>query len=303
MTHPYGSGDYAASLAHLGAPFAVPEWGGHVLTRPTPHGARRDAMGPYPLTSLEPDADIAAGLERLRAAGLVSVVLVLDARLRPSLEALDSAFDFARPYKSHHLYDRGLGPLAYDKHHRYELKRALAQVRVAEVALADYRQAWGELYGELAARRGLGDLHTFPPAYHDALARLSGLCMFGAFVGQQLVSAHLFVTQDGYAISHLAASSAEGYAARAAYAVNDIAVAELSDCGLINFGGGAGLVDDPTDGLVRFKRGFCNAVAPSYLCGAVLDPDAYGALSAGHYESGFFPAYRGRRARELSDAH
>jgi len=248
-------------------------------------------------------ACVAAGLEQLKDAGLVSVVLVLDDRLRPSLEALGAVFDFARPFKSHGLYDRGLGPLAYDKHHRYELKRALAEVRVCEIALADHRQAWGDLYGELAARRGLGDLHAFPSAYHDALARLPGLRMFGAFIEQRLVSAHLFVTHEGYAISHLAASSAEGYAARAAYAVNDIAVAELTDCNLINFGGGAGLVDDPADGLVRFKRGFCNAVAPSYLCGAVLDPDAYRALSGGYDQSGFFPAYRGHRARELSDAH
>ncbi len=303
MTHPYGSKVYADSLAHLGAPLAVPEWGGHVLARPTPSGARQDAMGPYPLTVVAPGANVAAGLARLKAADLVSVVLVLDGRLRPPLEALDAAFDFARPFKSHHLYDRGLGPLTYDKHHRYELKRALAEVQVREIALPDHRHAWGDLYGELAARRGLGDLHAFPPAYHEALTRLPGLRMFGAFIEDRLVSAHLFVTQDGYAISHLAASSAEGYAARAAYAVNDIAVAELTDCGLINFGGGAGFVDDPADGLVRFKRGFCNAVAPSYLCGAVLDRDAYRALSAGYDQSGFFPAYRGRRARELSDAH
>jgi hypothetical protein len=146
-------------------------------------------------------------------------------------------------------------------------------------------------------------MHAFPPAYHDALARLPGLRAFGAFIEGRLVSAHLFVTHDGYAISHLAASSAEGYAARAAYAVNHTAVTELADCQLINFGGGAGFADDPASGLVRFKRGFCNTVAPSYLCGAVLERPAYLALSAGHDESGFFPAYRGLRERELSDAH
>ena len=57
MTHPYASAAYAASLAHSGAPFAVPEWRGHVLSRPTPCGTRRDAMGPYPITVLPPDAD------------------------------------------------------------------------------------------------------------------------------------------------------------------------------------------------------------------------------------------------------
>jgi hypothetical protein len=35
----------------------------------------------------------------------------------------------------------------------------------------------------------------------------------------------------------------------------------------------------------------------------MLERPAYLALSAGYDESGFFPAYRGRRERELSDAH
>jgi hypothetical protein len=303
MTHPYAALAYAESLGHIGAPLALPEWDAHVLLRPTPHGSRRDATGPYPLTVIAEQADIAGGLERLRAAGLVSVILVLDDRLRPPIEALAAAVDSVRPFKQHYLYDRSLGGVAYGKHHRYELKRALASVSVREIALADHQEAWMRLYATLAARHGVDDLHAFPPAYHDALARMPGLRTFGAFIDDQLVSAHLFVIHDGYAVSHLAASNAEGYAARAAYAVNDLAAAKLADCGLINFGGGAGNVDDADSGLVHFKKGFCNSTAPSWLCGKVLDRPAYEALSTGFGENGFFPAYRGRRMREMSDAH
>lgn len=302
MSHPYASHAYALSLAHIGEPLAVPEWGGCVLTRPTPQGARRDATGPYPLTAISPKADIAAGVERLRAAGLVSVVLVADDRLRPSMDAMEDGFDFARPFKSHFLFDRHLGPLELGKHHRYELRRAQERVQAREIVLAEHLAAWRDLYGQLAARHGLEGLHAFPAAHHEALAALPGLRAFGAFVDEQLVSAHLFVTHDGYGVSHLAASAPQGYATGAAYAVNHLAVVELTDCEVINFGGGAGFSETPNDGLVRFKRGFSNRVAPSYLCGKVLDRDAYERLGAGR-DSAFFPAYRGPSAQEPADEH
>jgi hypothetical protein len=298
MTHPYASAAYAQSLAHAGEAFAVPEWGGHVLVRPTPDGAGRDAMGPYPLTALPADADLTGGLERLAKAGLVSVVLVLDDRLRPAREALETAFGFVRPFKPHYLHGRGLGPVAYGKHHRYELKRALARVEAREIVLAEHLAEWQALYGELAQRHGLAGLHAFPAAHHQALAKLPGLRAFGAFLEGRLVAAHIFVTHQGYAISHLAASAPEGYATGAAYAVNDLAIERLADCDVINFGGGAGAGEDPGDGLVRFKRGFSNGTAQAWLCGKVLDPAAYERLSQGFAEGGFFPAYRGARAQE-----
>lgn len=303
MSHPYAGEAYARGLGHIGVPFAVPEWGGHVLVRPSPCGTREDAIGPYPLTVLSCDADVAAGLARLKLAGFVSVVLVLDDRLRPAMSTLEKSPATVRRFKSHCLHDRSLGPIGYSKHHRYEIRRALTRTSVSEMQLADHLPDWEGLYGQLTARHGLGGLHDFPPVHHEALARLPGVRTFAAFVEDRLVSAHVFVTHEGHAMSHLAASSAEGYQTGAAYAVNDLALTELTDCGLINFGGGAGAGDDPADGLVRFKKGFSNSVEPSYLFRAILDDDAYRALSAGSTDTGFFPAYRGPRQQERSDEH
>lgn len=303
MTHPYASLAYARSLSHIGQPLAVPEWGGHVLTRSTPHGERRDAVGPYPLTLLSSDSDLPAGLEGLKAGGLVSVVIVLDAAGAPSAGALTAAFDFVRPFKTHHVHDRRLGPPAYGKHHRYEIRRAQARVEAREIALGDHLPDWAGLYDQLIQRHGLTSLHAFPDSHHLALTVLPGLRTFGAFINGRLVSAHLFVTHQGRAISHLAASSTEGYSAGAAYAVNDLALDRLDDCETINFGGGAGAGDDVTDGLSRFKAGFANTAETTRLCGAVLDPAAYRALGPGRGDSGFFPAYRGPIHDEQSDAH
>lgn len=303
MTHPYASLAYARSLSQIGPLLAVPEWGGHVLTRPTPCGERLDAVGPYPLTVLPPDADLSGGLQRLKAAGLISVVVVLDPALRLRLETLTAAFDLARPYKAHHVHDRRLGAPAYAKHHRYEIRRAHTRVEAREFALTEHLSDWIDLYGQLIARHGLTGVHAFPHSHHLALAALPGLRAFGAFIDGRLVSAHLFVTHQGCAISHLAASSADGYAAGAAYAVNDLALDRLKDCETVNFGGGAGPGDDPADGLSRFKAGFANSRQTAWLCGGVLDPDAYRTQSAGRDDNDFFPAYRGPILHERSNAH
>lgn len=301
MNHPFATAVYADSLAHVGRPLAVPEWDGHVLIRPTPCGTRCDALGPYPLTPLARDTDLVAGFDRLKAAGLVSVVLVLDDRLRPSTEDLVGAFDLARPFKTHHIYDRTLGPPAHDKHHRYEIRRAAARVEAHEIALAAYLPEWEALYAGLVARHGLSGLHAFPSAHHAALAALPGVRTFAAFLEGAMVSAHVFVIHEDYAVSHLAASSPDGYRNGAAYAVNALAVEALTDCEAINFGGGAGAADDGTDGLVRFKKGFSNRIASSWICGAVLDQQAYRALSTGADDQGFFPAYREGRKVERSE--
>ncbi len=301
MIHPYGTERYAKSLPHVGEPFAVPEWETHVLIRPAQGGAY-DAVGTYPLAVIAAGADLEAGLSRLKAAGLVSVVFVLDDILRPPLGTLQSAFDVVRPFKTHYLHDRTLAGVVYGKHHRYEIKRALGRVSVLEISLADHLESWRSFYEELTARHQMSGVHAFPAAHHEALASLAGVRTFGAFADGELVSAHVFVAHDGYAFSHLAASTGRGYEIGAAYAVNAAALTNLNDCRLINFGGGPGTVEDPANGLVRFKKGFSNRAAPSFLCGKVLDPAVYEALSSKVGETEFFPAYRHAAAQERIDA-
>src|SRR5205823_2034386 len=115
-----------------------------------------------------------------------------------------------------------------------------------------------------------------------------------------LVSAHIWVSDGQRVHSHLAASSTEGYAAGAAYAVYDASIRHFSRSELLNFGGGAGNRDDPNDGLASFKRHFSNATAPAYICGEILDEARYGKLverSGAAADEAFFPAYRAPAAQ------
>jgi len=295
VIHPYASLAYSRSIGHWGQAFEVPEWGSTVISRVIDEFDLCDAAGPYPLTVLCPKADLAGGLERLRQAGFVSVTLVLDDFHRPSLTELESGFDLVRPFKTHYIVNRAVEEALPTRHHRYEIRKALAAVRVERFPLSRYLEQWVSLYGHLIQRHALQGIHNFPRCHHETLATLPGVTAVGAFLDDVLLAAHLWVEADGFVHSHLAASSEQGYALGAAYAINDASIKLFSSAHIVNLGGGAGHGDDPSDGLARFKKGFVNATARSYICGKILDVEAYRRLSdlkTPTAESGFFPAYR-----------
>ena len=298
VRHPYGRLVYGETLGHIGYPIDVPEWGCCVIARAV-NTIRNDCSGAYPITPMRADADIQGGLERLRKLGFVSVVLVLDDFHRPNLENICSAFSYVREFKSHYVNRRLAEPHLYSKNHRYEIKRALRTVRTGLLDLSFYEQDWNRLYDFLGTRHKLGSLHRFSPDHISKIATIDGFLGFGAWLDDELVSAHIWVSHASVAQSHLAASNALGYKSKAAYALNAAALEHFRDCELLNFGGGSGIADDHDDGLVRFKRGFTNDVARSFICGAVLNHVLYDELNQ-QFDTqgidGFFPSYRCARS-------
>lgn len=291
--HPYSSEKYSKSLFHMGRAVEVPEWGTCVIARPVP-GGREDIIGCYPLSIMKPDSDLDAGLARLRAGGFVSAVMILDDFHRPSIEALEHTFNLFRPFKTHFLHRGPLANYKPGKDHRYKINRANRTVTTRPIELADHIDAWIALYDGLTDRHNLSGMHVFPRRGYEMLARLPGVHTIGGFIDEEMVACHIWVMHAGRVHSHLTASNALGYANRAAYAVSDASVKYFADADIINFGGGAGLGNDASDGLTQFKRGFSNDQAQSYICGAILDRAAYRELS-GHddvAENEYFPAYR-----------
>jgi hypothetical protein len=290
VTHPYADAAYAAALAFAGRPLAVPAWESFVLARPIAAGGE-DALGLYPRAVIAPGADLAAGLASLAQAGLVSVVLVADPLAAPPPDALAAAFSLCRPFKTHQLIDRAKG-YAPTKHHRYEIKRANARCRVERVALAEHLVDWRRLYDGLTERHAIAGMAAFSDSYFQALADWPVFGTFVATVDGEVAAMAIWFEHAGAAYNHLGASSAAGYANGASYALYDAAVAHFSGAAVLDLGAGAGLEDDPEDGLARFKRGFANAEVTAYLCGAVLDEGRYVELTGGRPDAGFFPAYR-----------
>jgi hypothetical protein len=290
--HPYASPAYARALSPGGDAIAVPDWGSFVLGRATPDGSARDAAGAYPLAAIAPEADLAAGRDALARSGLVSLVMVPDPLWGPPAGAFASGFELWRPFKTHQLVDAGR-PYAPSRHHRDRVRRAARRCRIERVQLADWLGPWQALYDGLVERRAITGPAAFGPAYFAALAQEARLVTFAAFVGETLAAATLWFEHRGVVYNHLTASGALGYANGAGFLLYDAAIRHFSGAGVINLGAGAGLDDDPEDGLAAFKRGFANATVQAWLAGAVLDPAAYARLSRGRAAGGFFPAYRG----------
>ena len=295
--HPYATLTYANTLAHVGRPIFVPAWQTYVIERDW-KGHATDAIGPYPITCMAIESDVDLGLESLRKAGLVSVTLVVDGLLGPPINELQRTFTFARPFKTHYLVDEAAGTYQPSKHHRYEIRRAARLgVEVRVVPMLDILDAWTALYDELISHHRIASVQRFPRESFEALANCDGLTTVAAFVGEELVSCHLWIQYKRFVWSHLAASSALGYASSAAYAVYDQSIRNFSGR-VIDLGGTAGVTETDDDGLARFKAGFSNRRHHAYLCGAVLDSKTYQALCLNGEvpRSNYFPAYRARPA-------
>lgn len=306
MSHPYATRQYAEIAAGRDETvLALPQWDQWLLRRPLGMAGGADGediAGCYPVCPLPKGAALEAGLQSLRESGYVSLVLVADPLLHPGQDELVGAFDLCKPFKTHYLFDRARGPVRYSKHHRYEVKRARANV--AEIDLRDHLDEWLALYRGLVEQRGITGRAAFSDDALRSMCDLEGLVAFGAFADAALVACHLWIRSGATVHSHLAAANDTGRRCGASYLLYDAAIRTFDDAAIINFGGSPGLTDDPNDGLARFKRGFANASAPALLCGKVLDRQRYGqlcAISRISTDEAYFPAYR-RPARSWESA-
>jgi hypothetical protein len=294
--HAYASPAYLRSLSHAGRSLDVPAWGAPVVLRTIPGVEQMDAMGAYPVCVIAPGADIAAGLQTLRDAGLVSVVLVADPVCGVDAETLQRHFPFCVPFKTHYLITGKAGLSALSKHHRDRVRRGEKRATACQVSLRDpvWLAHWCQLYAGLVQHRGITGVQAFSDEAFDALAALpeESLLAFAAVAPDgDVLAMQLWVRHGDSAYSHLTATSEAGYRASATFVVYAAAIAYLQDCATLDLGGGAGFADDPENSLAQFKQGFANDTAISMLCGAVLDQAAYDRL-AGQQDGSFFPVYR-----------
>ncbi len=119
--------------------------------------------------------------------------------------------------------------------------------------------------------------------------------MLRAMHGGNIVGAHLWYMQGDVAHSHLAAFSPQGYDLMAAYALYWFALETFAGkARWLNFGSGAGIGAQGSDGLTKFKKGWASETRMNYFYGRILDQDKYAGLVAarGQPGEGYFPAYR-----------
>ncbi len=255
-------------------------------------------MGCYPLFSCLDWSGLDADVDEL-AADLISVSLVTDPFGDYDRQSLETCFGHkVVPYKAHFVADLRLPARTFvGRHHRYYAQRALAQVELQRCDQpGQLLDEWLSLYNHLIARHRLSGIKAFSRAAFSVQLAVPGVVMLRATHAGETVGAHLWYVQGDVVHSHLAATSALGYDLNVAYALYWFALETFADQALwINFGAGAGVTSDGTDGLSRFKRGWATETRPTYFCGRIFDRAKYAdALTVRGLRDNedYFPAYR-----------
>jgi hypothetical protein len=306
LTHPYKTADYGKTFQSAfaihrshSAPVA---W----IKRPIAGVDAFDFAGPYPCVAVPDYRVLADDIAALRGTGGVSVVFVTnafdEADVGPALRGLT----LCAPFKTHHLV-RFDTPWRdhLSAHHLRGLRTAHQENLATRIctATAAYASIFWPLYRALIARHGIGGIQALSREIVAAQCALPGMVVIEAIDGNEVIASSLWVYDDRDAHLHLHAQSEKAYALRAGFLIYEAALDHFSGrVEQVDLGGGSGLADNPEDGLSRFKRGWSNATAHTYLCGEILDPARYRSLSEarGTVASSFFPQYRGLEPAAVS---
>ena len=286
----YRSAAYAAALGKLGRVLPLGETGGFVIERSIAGTGWRDLMGPYPLLCCADWHALEAAVAAL-GTDYVTLTIVTDPFCPLPPEKLAASFPLCRPFHDHHIIDLDAPP-APSRHHRRSLRQAADGIRL-EAGSADpgLLEQWVQLYAALVVRKTIGDMRAFDRESLAHQLSVPGAQLVTAWEDDDLLGADLYYADHGVIYAHLSAYSEKGYARSVSYPMMAHAIRYFSGrARYLDLGGapaGAG------QGVAQFKRGWSALTRPSYLCGKVLDPTAFGELCAPLDPAiSYFPPYR-----------
>lgn len=287
---------YALSLQEFGEPRELPHCGGTILVRTIPGTPHQDAMGCYPLFACRDWTKLHEDLSDIDP-DLVSLTLVTDPFSSVGPMYLGKCFDLVKPFKSHYIADlsRPLEEIV-GRRHRKNARRALRKVQVDVWGeLTEFVDEWLALYKELIERHSISGIQAFSRAAFVKQLSIPGTVVLRAKCEDAIVGAQIYFVQGDAVHCHLGAASQAGYDLGAIYALDFYSIEYFSDkARWLNFGGGAGLKSDGTDGLSMYKCGRSTETRTSYVCGRIFDREIYEEIlkAKGVATTDYFPAYR-----------
>lgn len=268
-----------------------------MLQRRIPGTAQHDLAGPYPIFCCADWSRLQNDLDG--PADAVSAVLVTDPLGDYTLPLLRTVFpDIVIPYKDHFVTDLTQHREEFvSEHHRRYTRRSLRSVVVERCEVpAKYASTWVELYSCLVRRHSIRGFAAFSEVSLRRQLEVPGLEMLRAVCGRETVAIALWIVQNNVVYYHLAASNDRGYCEFASFALMWTALELFATSGArwMSLGGGAGLRDDQSRNLARFKRGWSTGTRTAYLCGRIFDRKVYEQLTVDQSDAGpdYFPAYR-----------
>jgi hypothetical protein len=189
-------------------------------------------------------------------------------------------------------------PTFASKHHQRNARKAfkyLSVERCKEPIM--FLDEWVSLYNKLIERHKIEGIVAFSKPSFEKQLGVPGIVAFRAVYKDETVGMLLWYIQDkrlGY--YHLGAYSSLGYEMRASFALFWIAIEYFTALGIrwLCLGGGAGLSNNGTDGLSRFKKGWSTGIRTAYFCGRIFNNDRYIKITKAKRSDNtdYFPAYR-----------
>jgi hypothetical protein len=281
----YHHPSYAESFTDAGEVRHLRGSGTWLLTRTIPGSERRDALVGYPHLVVR---DPRALHEDLQAVAALADVVTLSALSDP-LSSLDEELlrpsfpELVRVDAWHYIAD--LVSFWPTREHRRAVREALRRVDVdVEDAPAELVSAWAALGAAALPGSELG-------LTMGSLARqlaLPGCVAFSALADDGPVAMAVVYVSGQDASLHALASSADGEAVGARYALIQAIVEDMAGRGLRRLD----LGDAESD--PGFMEGWTEELRPAYRCGRIVDRLAYDELAtaAGAVGRATFPAYR-----------
>jgi hypothetical protein len=291
----YRGPGYAQSLVHVGQPVALERSGGWCLLRSIEGAGCCDATGPYPFYVCDDWSRLAEDVAAL-AETAVSLTIVTDPFADVSQDSLFKIFpDLCLAYKHHYVVH--MGTPSADGHHRRNIRAGLRNTTVEiEEQAESWLPDWARLYDHLIHRHSIEGVARFSPESFARQFRLPGMLVARALADGRVLGMTLWAIHGDRAYYHLGAYDEQGYRARASYAMFSRVFEYLTSRGVREVGLGAGAGAQASSvGLERFKRGWATGTKQVYLCGRILNQEAYRAVcqSRGRFVTqGYFPAYR-----------
>jgi hypothetical protein len=294
----YLSPQYAESLDEFGTPYEIPNCQGWVLKRKISGTEYHDAMCPYPLFFCKNWKDLHIGIDNVKN-DLVTISLVTDPFGDYDPSYLRDCFnDVVFPFKEHFVTDLTVSPDKFiSSHHKRYIRKAESSLCVERCDRPlEFIDAWMSLYTNLINRHDIRGIRTFSKRSFIKQLSVPGVVMFRAVHDGATVGILLWYVQNQIGYYHLGAYSDVGYELRASFILFDHAIKYFASHNVrwLSLGAGAGIKNDTTDGLSRFKAGWATGTRTAYFCGRILNHEAYREILRlkNLPQTKYFPAYR-----------
>jgi hypothetical protein len=289
---------YAEALSEYGTPRYLTRCGAWILQRQVAGFPYFDAMGCYPFFSCQDWSKLPLDLQDL-GEDVVALSVVTDPFGNYDMPYLQHSFiDVVKPFKQHFVIDLNRPFESYvSKHH---LRNASKARRVLEVEMCDpptiFLDDWTNLYDTLIERHHITGITKFSKASFAKQLNVPGLVAFRAVYNGNIVGMLLWLVQGDVGYYHLGAYNSLGYEIRASFALFWFAIEYFanSDLSWLSIGAGAGIGNEETDGLTRFKKGWSTGTRTAYFCGRIFDHAKYQeiVIEKSIPATDYFPAYR-----------